>query len=171
MLRGWAKKSLGLVPSTGERAIVIQAFYGLRELLGQKLQTEASTVKSSKRFDWSTWNAQVFIKIVGGNPVQAEEETVTAIGNALAELAHSFLAPRFSPERDECLAQLAAVNIESIERRQANRALSDAIGAATSTMGGADGFDAEDFDGDDEDDDDDFEDAAEISEADDDDDD
>lgn len=188
-LRAYCKKQ-GFSAVGGKRAVMIQSYYALREMLGQQLQSQASVAKGqNKGLNWRAWNDGGFDKIIGGNPTTAPNSKLDEIAANMTEVAHKFLAPHFSSDVTECLKQLSALNQKSIQDRNASRrnasALAEAVAGAVSAGAGADEFpEDEEFDDDDADadddvfesgtsdsDDDDIEEAEEAEAEDDDDDD
>jgi len=141
-VNSWFKKSYGITPLKRDTAVAVQAYYGLRELLGLKFQSELGLRKSRKRFDWGKWNGQTFAAIAGQplKPKLSDDE--------MAELAIAYL-PEISGETTETvIAQLAAFNQHSQSERNKARLLANNIGSAT--VPAADEDDDDIFDDDDD---------------------
>jgi hypothetical protein len=134
--------------------VLVQAYYALRELLGQQLQSQAYLSKNkSANLNWGTWNKTAFDQMVGGNPAAAAADKLDAIGEAMAEIASFYLAPHFSKEVNACLKELAAKNLESVQSRNNARRDQTALAeAVTQAMGATDSLEADDDLSDEEDD-------------------
>lgn len=130
-------KKQGFAALGGKRVVLVQAYYALRELLGQQLQSQAYLSKNKQaNLDWGTWNKTAFDQMIGGNPVTAAADKLDAIGEAMTEVASFYLAPHFSKDTTTCLKELAAKNLESVQSR--NNARRDHIAlaeAVTKAMG------------------------------------
>lgn len=152
-VKAYCKKQ-GFTAMGGKRVVLVQAYYALRELLGQQLQSQAYLSKNKKaNLDWNTWNRTGFDSMIGGNPVDAPSAQLDAIGDAMVEIATFYLAPHFSKDVNACLKELAAKNLESVQSRNNARrdhaALAEAIAEA---MGGSSLVEPDDDLSDDDDD-------------------
>lgn len=169
-------KAQGFRPIGGKRNVLVQAYYALRELLGQQLQSQAYLSNTQNNgVNWKAFNGGGFDKMIGGSPMKVKtSEQLDAIATNMAEIAGTFLAPRFSKDQstDECVEALALYNFESIQSRNASRRDSAAFADAVSKAIGDNSFVAQEDDLSDLDDDDDFETIgdADLSSEDDDDD-
>lgn len=137
---GWFQKNYGIRPLGRDQALSVQAYYGLRELLGLKFQSELGLRKSKKRFDWSKWNSTTF-EALAGSPLKLK---LTA--DDMAELAVAFLPEITGEETAEVIEQLAAFNQQSQSKRNEARLLATNLGSAANS--GKDEFedDEDDFD-------------------------
>lgn len=135
-VKAYCKKQ-GFAALGGKRVVLVQAYYALRELLGQQLQSQAYLSKNkSANLNWGTWNKSAFDQMIGGNPVTAAADTLDAIGEAMTEIASFYLAPHFSKEVTACLKELAAKNLESVQsRNNARRDQATLAEAVTKAMG------------------------------------
>lgn len=130
-VKSYCKKQ-GFAALGGKRVVLVQAYYALRELLGQQLQSQAYLSKNNRaNLDWNTWNKTGFDRMIGGNPVDAPSDKLDAIGEAMVEIASFYLAPHFSKDAAACLKELAARNLESVQSRNNARrdhaALAEAV--------------------------------------------
>ncbi|QQE67430.1 hypothetical protein GFS31_41430 (plasmid) [Leptolyngbya sp. BL0902] len=153
-VKAYCKKQ-GFAALGGKRVVLVQAYYALRELLGQQLQSQAYLSKNKQaNLDWGTWNKSAFDQMIGGNPVTAAADTLDAIGEAMTEIASFYLAPHFSKEVNACLKELAAKNLESVQsRNNARRDQAALAEAVTQAMGATDSLEADDDLSDEDDDD------------------
>jgi hypothetical protein len=144
-VKAYCKKQ-GFAALGGKRVVLVQAYYALRELLGQQLQSQAYLSKNKQaNLDWGTWNKSAFDQMIGGNPVTAAADTLDAIGEAMTEIASFYLAPHFSKEVNACLKELAAKNLESVQsRNNARRDQAALAEAVTQAMGATDALEADD---------------------------
>ena len=135
-VKAYCKKQ-GFAALGGKRVVLVQAYYALRELLGQQLQSQAYLSKNKQaNLDWGTWNKSAFDQMIGGNPVNAAADTLDAIGEAMTEIASFYLAPHFSKEVTACLKELADKNLESVQsRNNARRDQATLAEAVTKAMG------------------------------------
>lgn len=130
-VKAYCKKQ-GFAALGGKRVVLVQAYYALRELLGQQLQSQAYLSKNNRaNLDWNTWNKTGFDRMIGGNPVDAPSDKLDVIGDAMVEIASFYLAPHFSKDVTACLKELAAKNLESVQSRNNARrdhaALAEAV--------------------------------------------
>ncbi|MBD2311233.1 hypothetical protein H6G20_06120 [Desertifilum sp. FACHB-1129] len=135
----WFKKNYGANPLSREKAQLVQAYYGLRELLGLKFQSELGLRKSTKRFDWSRWNNNTF-PALAGSPIKPK---LTA--KQMAELAIAYLPEITATDVDEVIEQLATFNQQSQAKRNEARLLASSV-SSMPTSSDADEFDDEDDD-------------------------
>jgi len=153
-LTSWVRSTYGVNLLKREETLAVAAYYGLRERLGMKLQTEiALKTNGSKRFDWSKWNSKVFPGIFG----QPTKLKVSLEQMALVAVAFDH---EISEDPEMAVVQLAEFNRKSLDDRKLTKAIKDGIGDSMST-----GFDNEDFEDDDLDDDLDAEASDDLDEA------
>jgi len=151
-VKAYCKKQ-GFAALGGKRVVLVQAYYALRELLGQQLQSQAYLSKNNRaNLDWNTWNKTGFDRMIGGNPVDAPSDKLDAIGEAMVEIASFYLAPHFSKDVTACLKELAAKNLESVQSRNNARRDHAALAEAVTKAVGESGFIEQDDDLSDEED-------------------
>lgn len=145
----WFKKNYGATPLSRDKAQLVQAYYGLRELLGLKFQSELGLRKSTKRFDWGRWNNNTF-PALAGSPLKPK---MTA--KQMVELAIAYLPEITATDVEEAIVQLATFNQQSQAKRNEARLLASSVSAMPTST--AEEFeDEDDFDESNDDDEDDF---------------
>jgi hypothetical protein len=142
-LTSWVRSTYGVNLLKREETLAVAAYYGLRERLGMKLQTEISLKSNgSKRFDWSKWNSQVFPGIFG-------QPTKLKVSVEHMALVASAFDHEISEDPETGLAQLAEFNRKSLEDRKLTKAIKDGIGDSMSNGFDGDAFEEDEFDDDD----------------------
>ncbi len=141
----WFKKGYGATPLSREKAQLVQAYYGLRELLGLKFQSELGLRKSKKRFDWTQWNSKTFA-VIAGDPLKPK-----LTPEQMAELAIAYLPEITGDSVDAVMAQLAIFNQQSQTKRNETRLLANTLSSSTASE---DAFEDDEFDAEGDDDDD-----------------
>jgi hypothetical protein len=123
--RQFLKARYAVPALTPNQAAEVQAYFGLKEMLGLKAQQELNLRPNGKSFNWSTWTAD-FAKLYG----QPLKLTVTA--EELAQEAIANLPQCIGMDTDQAFAYLVESNqaayAKRSEQKQLAKALAEAIG-------------------------------------------
>lgn len=123
--RRFLKSRYGVSALTPDQAAEVQAYFGLKELLGLKAQQELNLRPNTKGFNWSTWTAD-FTKLYG-TPLKL---TVTAEELAQEAIANLPQCIGMNPDKAfNFLVESNQVNYaKRTDHKQLGKAMADAIG-------------------------------------------